>query len=384
MADLNLRCAFAVEPLPAGFCLGAAVCSYGFAMLAPNMWRPGPGVSGGELARPLRLTKADAVQVVVRQPATTRLEIFVPKGVRRLSSNDVNILRTQIVRMLRLRDEDTVTAKVFAKGNADLAKGIEVGRLFRSPDLFEDLVKTITLCNCGWGRTISMNEKLCRLVGKGAFPTAAAVAKMVPRRLQKICGLGYRAERLVRLARTVVKGELNLHEIDRAVGDVEQAKARVSSIFGLGPFGVANALQLLGHYEHIPADSETARHLRQARGIRSCTPENVVEKAAKVYKKYAPWQFLRYWTELWQTYEARMGGRAFEVNPEKYRLLTSAHMKVKRQPYSLLAPQHRRMRLLQSKPEVPKRRTSTGPSKSTRSGLPSKCKGRVAKRQRLK
>merc|ERR1712046_444242 len=98
--------------------------------------------------------------------------------------------------------------------------------------------------------------------------------------------------------------------MDRAQGDVEKVKLMCSAIYGLGPFGVANALQLLGHYEYIPADSETVRHLRQARGIRSCTLKNVVQKAANVYKNYAPWQFLRYWTELWQTYEYRMGGRA--------------------------------------------------------------------------
>merc|ERR1712232_290739 len=101
------------------------------------------------------------------------------------------------------------------------------------------------------------------------------------------CGVGYRAERVVRLARAVVAKRLDITKLE-SIAETDECSKLCSTIFGLGPFGVANVLQLLGHYERIPADSETARHLRQARGVRSCNLGNVQDKAATVYAGYAP------------------------------------------------------------------------------------------------
>ena len=55
--------------------------------------------------------------------------------------------------MLRLGTGDSLVAKTFSERSPDLAKTAPVGRLFRSPTVFEDLMKTFTLCNCGWTRT---------------------------------------------------------------------------------------------------------------------------------------------------------------------------------------------------------------------------------------
>jgi len=183
-----------------------------------------------------------------------------------------------------------------------------------------------------------MNERLCRFIGDGgAFPTAEELSRCAPGMLRKRCRVSYRAERIVRLARSVTRGELDLAGIEKTP-DSDEAMELCTSIYGLGPFGASNALQLLGHYDTIPADSETVRHLLQARGLRSCNLKNVRTVAARVYKHYSPFQFIRYWTELWQTYEDRMGARACEVNGEtSYRLLCAAHMNVAKQPYAIAA-----------------------------------------------
>eukprot|EP00439_Symbiodinium_sp_Y106_P044737 s401_g5.t1 len=332
--------------LPPRFSLGAAVCSYGFAMLAPNSWQPN-AVSGarshckGVLQRPLQLQSARAVRATIRQSSSRVLEVAASK---KLSSADVAALHRQVLRMLRLGTADDAVASAFAEGSPDLSHHAPVGRLFRSPTVFEDLVKTFTLCNCGWTRTISMNEKLCHHFGGplGAFPSAAVLAKVTPSRLKKLCGVGYRAERILKLARAATTGSLDLLSDPKL--QQEEASQRCKGIYGLGPFGLANALQLLGFYEDIPADSETCRHLRQARGLRSCTLQNVSLVAARVYRPYAPHQFLRYWTELWRTYEQRMGTKASDAHPSKYRLLTAAHMKVPRQKYQA-APQNAKREL---------------------------------------
>ncbi|CAE7479473.1 GSTU19 [Symbiodinium natans] len=323
--------------LPPRFSLGATVCSYGFAMLAPNRWQP-PQAKGsgahrkGVFLRPLQLARGGAARAALRQISARVLEVSMSK---KLSSADVGVLQQQVVRMLRLGHADKAAADAFTRSSPDLAKA-PVGRLFRSPTVFEDLVKTFTLCNCGWTRTIAMNEKLCQHFGGPArgFPSPADLVKVPAARLKKLCAVGYRAERIIKLARFAQAGGLDGLSHDRL--DEQEAGQRCKAIYGLGPFGVANALQLLGFYKDIPADSETCRHLRQARGLRSCTLQNVSLIASRVYRPYAPHQFLRYWTELWRTYEQRMGSEAWAAEPSKYRLLTAAHMHVPRQKYKTL------------------------------------------------
>eukprot|EP00927_Polykrikos_kofoidii_P049990 TRINITY_DN43958_c0_g1_i1.p1 TRINITY_DN43958_c0_g1~~TRINITY_DN43958_c0_g1_i1.p1 ORF type:complete len:529 (-),score=72.47 TRINITY_DN43958_c0_g1_i1:145-1692(-) len=383
-----------IKPLPRGFSLGATVCSYGWAMLAPNVWRPSrprqrllpspasscgdvggasaetkddpkrenkptmspiprrqslgagcrPGWREGELERPLRLANGCAVRVVIRQPTPRRLEVHVlparprPGRVRVLSSQDLEALRGQVLRMLRLRPADSETQIRFAARSQTLAKrNLGVGRLFRSPSFFEDIVKTFTLCNCGWNRTLAMNELLCKEFGGdvGAFPTPEELVLSTAKKLQRRCRVGYRAERLLRLAKAAVRGDPNLEAL--GAEDIEESEAleRSKTIHGLGPFGCANVLQLLGHYGQIPADSETVRHLRQAHGIGFCTKDNVREVADRLYSRYSPFQFLRYWTELWQTYEDRMGGLAYEVDPAQYQLAAGPYMNAARQPYAI-------------------------------------------------
>ena len=55
----------------------------------------------------------------------------------------------QVVRMLRLRPGDIDQIEAFQSMHED-AKQENFGHMFRSPSLWEDMVKTITLCNCGY------------------------------------------------------------------------------------------------------------------------------------------------------------------------------------------------------------------------------------------
>jgi hypothetical protein len=100
----------------------------------------------------------------------------------------------------------------------------------RSPDLWEDVSKTLLLCCCGWGRTVAMASKLCSLGGSLAssgggsssssrgggggeagdgvpcWPSPEAVLVAGVERLQSECGLGYRAKWFVQLAEQVRGG----------------------------------------------------------------------------------------------------------------------------------------------------------------------------------
>ncbi|XP_050245832.1 uncharacterized protein LOC126693752 isoform X2 [Quercus robur] len=69
--------------------------------------------------------------------------------------------------MLRLSEDEERAVREFRNMyNNEKKKKKEssfVGRVFRSPTLFEDMVKCMLLCNCQWSRTLSMARALCEL-----------------------------------------------------------------------------------------------------------------------------------------------------------------------------------------------------------------------------
>eukprot|EP00466_Bigelowiella_natans_P021364 jgi/Bigna1/72698/fgenesh1_pg.21_\ len=138
------------------------------------------------------------------------------------------------------------------------------GRTFRSPTLWEDMVKTITNCNMKWSGTVRMNMLLCKELGQGAFPTPKEVLAVSVDELKQRCKLGYRAERVRRLALAVEKRE-----------------------------GVRTSDRLEGA---PPGDKEAEDERSGQAGSKGVH-----------YSRYAPYQFLAYWYELWKGYEARRG-----------------------------------------------------------------------------
>src|SRR5207244_2019680 len=90
----------------------------------------------------------------------------------------------QLRRMLRL-DEDDAHVRDFHKIDPRW-KRTGRARLFRSPTLFEDVLKTVTSCNITWPGTVAMNRRLCEVVGRETpgglltFPLPGALARTRP------------------------------------------------------------------------------------------------------------------------------------------------------------------------------------------------------------
>mmetsp|Transcript_22708 Transcript_22708/g.31761 ORF Transcript_22708/g.31761 Transcript_22708/m.31761 type:complete len:302 (+) Transcript_22708:120-1025(+) len=187
------------------------------------------------------------------------------------------------------------------------------GRTFRSPTLWEDMVKTITNCNMKWSGTVRMNMLLCNELGReAAFPTPKEVLAVGVDELKQRCKLGYRAQRVRRLALAVEKREgvtpLDLKWLEDESRTRLEVFKRVKDIYGFGNFAAHNVCQLLGHFDSFPYDSETARHFKEHHRVTKALKMNDLAKlAARHYSRYAPYQFLAYWFELWQGYEARRG-----------------------------------------------------------------------------
>lgn len=250
------------------------------------------------------------IRTVIRQRCGDRLHIACD---RRVDRDEAASIRGQIGRMLRL-DED------FRQWHRlhPAARRAKFDRLFRSPTLFEDIVKTITGCNVTWPNTMRMNALLCEHVGGGGFPTPGQLAAVRADMLKRRCKVGYRAQRIVRLARQVEKNQLDLAAFEDATHDTAEIFHRLKQIYGIGDYAAGNLCQLLGRYDRLAIDTETYRHFRQAYGIR--TPSNPLKlhkRIEKHYARFAPYQFLAYWFELWHGYQSRFGD-ARQWDPDEH------------------------------------------------------------------
>ena len=206
--------------------------------------------------------------------------------------------------MFRMDESQTAWWKLNRK-----AKNAHFGRMFRSPSLFEDLVKTMTGCNVTWGMTIRMNRLLCDELGGGGFPTPEQVAAVDPAcDLNRRCKVGYRAERIHRLAQRFIDGSIDpawFEHSDRTSGELYK---ELLKIYGIGDYAASNMLMLLGHYDRVAIDTETYRHWCQMHGIERPKDAKTLHPAIEeYYNRFSPYQFKAYWLELWGDYERRFG-----------------------------------------------------------------------------
>jgi 3-methyladenine DNA glycosylase/8-oxoguanine DNA glycosylase len=296
-------------PVPRGFDLQTAVCSYGYFILAPNHWDNDTRT----FTRPLQGKRGRAISVTISQPKTNRRSLRLACD-KRLDTAERSMIKDQARRMLRVDEDFSGWFKLHP-----IARRKNFCRLFCSPTLFEDIVKTITGCNVTWSNTVRMNRFLCDKIGtRGAFPTPGQLAAVTPARLKADCRVGYRAERIIRLARDVESGQLDLSWFEQPGHSADEIYKALLAIYGLGPFAASNICQLLGHYGRIAIDTETYRHFCKTYGVkRPKDPSKLHPRIEKHYAQYAPYQFLAYWFELWCGYEAANGKPAPQWLPEE-------------------------------------------------------------------
>ncbi|KAI3947470.1 hypothetical protein MKW92_049160 [Papaver armeniacum] len=169
-----------------GFDLEKSVCSHGLFMMPPNVWNP----ETKSLERPLRLLSDPSTSLTVHisssHSSSSCLHVHVLDTLA-LSKQDEQHLLSQVSRMLRLSENEEINVREFQKMHLE-AKLRGFGRVFRSPSLFEDMVKCILLCNCQWPRTLAMARALCELqlklkpqVVAGAASSKASAEHFLPK-----------------------------------------------------------------------------------------------------------------------------------------------------------------------------------------------------------
>lgn len=298
--------------VPDDFVLARDACSYGYFLLWPNLWRPAAGVfervlglAGGP-AR-IEISQAGPARRIRSRPANwgtpgAPLSVRVD---RTLDARDREAARAQIARMLRLDESAALISAFHAADPRWAASGR--GRLFRSPTLFEDVVKTVTSCNVQWPGTVAMNRRLCEVVGVGgAFPTPARLARTRPGTLRARCRVGYRDRRLIELSRLFVSGAVEPAWFEDPATPDDELERALLDLPGVGPYAAANIMQLLGRYHRLPLDTESVRHGKTILGFKGSSA-SVMKRVASHFAPMGAQAFRSYWFEMWRFYEAKRG-----------------------------------------------------------------------------
>lgn len=271
------------------------VCSYGYFLLAPNVWRP----EARTLTRPLRLDDG-AATFTLDQPGDAPGATIRAVADRSLSRSEQACARRLITRMLRLDDDVAAFHRVDRRWRKS-----GKGRIFRSPTFFEDLIKTVTCCNVTWPGTVNMNRRLCDVIDP-AFPSPRQLARRRPQTLRARCGVGYRDTRLIELARLVCARTVDPDWFEDPATTDDEAHQALLELPGVGPYAAGNMMQLLGRYSFLPIDTESIKHGREVLGFGGS--DRAVERRVRAhYERFGEHRFRSYWFEMMELYESKQG-----------------------------------------------------------------------------
>lgn len=265
------------------------VRSHGCARLAPAQIEESPLI----YRRALRVGKR-----VVGFSMRERDGKLVVETNARLRERDANTAEAAVARMFRFHDD---LSPFYAQIAGDETLGwaaAGAGRILASPTVFEDVIKTICTTNCAWSGTIRMTQALADL-GEGAFPEAERVAATPESWFRDVARMGYRGAYVRAIATEVARGELDLESLRRTdrYGD-DEVEEQLLALPGIGPYGAAHVMQLLGRHRQLIFDSWTRpKYLRLAGKKRA--KDSTIRRAFARYGAYAGLAFWLYLTRDW-------------------------------------------------------------------------------------
>lgn len=201
-----------------------------------------------------------------------------------------------------------------------LAKKRALGRVLRSPTLFEDVIKTILTTNTLWGATKNMTLKLVNEFGlalsgglsaseasvskpevearfKRAFPTPEAIAASTPETLKEKIRVGYRAPAIHQLAARIASGAFGLEALKTSELPTLELRKELLKINGVGPYAAANLLLILGRSDFIPVDSWALKLVSHEWNRGKPVTGKEVEKR---FEKWGEFKGLAFWFWDWK------------------------------------------------------------------------------------
>ena len=250
------------------------------------------------LTRVIDLDGARPVTVTV-SGAPGSVQINLPRKLNKKA--EAKVLR-DVRHCLRL-DDDLSTFYAAVGDDQDFAWIAQTGagRLLRSPNVFEDLVKTICTTNCSWALTDKMVNMLVAELGEvstggtRSFPTPAAMAAVDEPFYRDKIRAGYRAPYLKELAERVVSGELDLQGWLTSALPTDRLKREMKGVKGVGTYAAENLLRLVGRYDGLALDSWVRGKFAKLHNKGRAAEDKKIER---FYTRFGEWRGLALWCDM--------------------------------------------------------------------------------------
>ncbi len=196
-----------------------------------------------------------------------------------------------------------------------LAKKQALGRVLRSPTLFEDVVKTIFTTNTLWAATRNMTRKLVdefgastagrvlpdpplgTMLNNKSFPTPESIAASNPDFIKEKIRVGYRAPAIHDLAERIASGKYDLEALKSSTLPTLELRKELMTIKGVGPYAAANLLMILGRHDFIPIDSYALKMVSHEWYKGKSITAKEVEKR---FSKWGEYKGLAFWFWDWK------------------------------------------------------------------------------------
>ena len=278
------------------FSLRAVINSHGWVQLPPFTADP----QNESLTRIERLATGRVVELRIRE-AIGGVNVEVRE--RRTGSEREEASR-KVWWMLGLgEDLSPFYAAIEAEPHLDHVKRRAMGRILRSPTVFEDVIKTILTTNTSWAGTIRMVKALVTEYGdplptdpsRHAFPTPSQVAAASEEALREI-GLGYRSPFVFAVAQRTVADDLELETFKENSIPAAEMYQQLLEIKGIGEYAAASLLMLLGRFDYVPVDSWARKLVSQEWHGGQPVGQEEVERA---FERWGRWKGLVYWFWDW-------------------------------------------------------------------------------------
>ena len=219
---------------------------------------------------------------------------------------------TQAVHQILNLDEDLSEFYSLVASDPELSwAAVGAGRMLRTPTVYEAVVKTVCTTNVAWSATVRMATALVENLGEQAtetgaraFPTAEAMAAEPEAFYRDVVRAGYRSPYLRALASGVADGTIELEDLAAAT-DVpdDEVALRLLALPGIGPYGVAHLMMLLGRHSRLIFDSWTRPEYARLNGRKAA--DKTIERRFRRYGRYAGLAFWLYLTRDWVAEQLR-------------------------------------------------------------------------------
>ena len=235
--------------------LERTVLSHGWVQLPPFNW----DAEQQELSRRERVGKQIGT-IIVSQISRRQLAITMPD---RFGSRQRDALESRVRRSLMLDWNPAKAIDLAINQNPLVAKYMKCGggRFLRGSNFFEDFYKTVCTINTSWLNTIRMTRALANLNDDGCAASPHDISSLAPSKLQKLCGLGYRAEILHKI--TIKLLSLGIIDEDGNLLVDEVERETMLGFKGIGPYGADHLRILQADFSRIPVDSEVSSYCRK-------------------------------------------------------------------------------------------------------------------------